>query len=105
MESQINERTDIAPLFEFNWMEMFKPIRRIQMMESKQSKKEKGEGYQPFSRIVWKQRNNKRYRNKYSTYTRTLPGKTESPTDTITSTKQSGNRIREAYFVSSEELY
>ena len=44
MESQINEGTDIAPLFELDWMEMFKPIRRIQMVEGKQSKKEKGEG-------------------------------------------------------------
>ena len=92
---EITERTDITPLLGINWMKRFKlTIGKIQLAENNQSEKE---NIRKIPRLVREQRNNKRYRNKNSTQTGTLPSQTRSKTGTVTSTGHMARRFAPAF--------
>ena len=67
-------------------------IGRIQSAENNQSKEE---NHKQISGPVRKQRNDKRYRNKDTTKSRSLSGKTKSTTGTPTPTRRRRKIIRE----------
>ena len=93
MEILITERTDITPLLGMDWMKTFKlTIGRIQLAENNQSEKERV--INKFPDLFENNETIKDTEKKDTTETRTFPGKTRSPTGTITPTRRCRKRTR-----------